>query len=115
MTQAIGEHSGPYTTGWIGDRAHIDPDDENVDVWVEFESGESYIATFFTLKNLATLMARYRESGECASGLYVWGSDMIVVERLTDDVIERTIADLLKSGEFTGAFSYCEPRVYEDG
>lgn len=114
MIQPAGIPSGPFKVGWIGDRACIDPDDDNVDVWVTFESGESYIATFFTLKNLATLMARYRESGECASGLYVWGSDMIVVERLTDDVIDRTIADLLTSGEFTGAFSYCEPRVYEE-
>jgi hypothetical protein len=99
--------SGPFKIEWIGDRTQIDPDDDNVDIFVKFESGSKYVATFFTLKNLATLLSRYRRTGECANGLYFWNSDMIVVERLTDEVVAATVSDLMVSGEFAAAFSEC--------
>jgi hypothetical protein len=100
---------GNYEIEWHGDRAQIDPHDDNVDIYVTFADGTRYTATFFTLKNIATLLDRYRESGECANGLYVWASDMIIVHELSDEVVERAVADLLGAGEFEGAFARCEP------
>ena len=84
----------------------IEGEDENtnVDVVVELASGKRYGATFVTLANLRTLMETYRETGECAHGLYVWASDMIVVRTLSKAVIEATVQDLLRSGEFADAF-----------
>src|SRR5262249_38411945 len=93
-----------YHVSWIEDEFGIDPDDDNVDVFVEFDSGDRYVATFFALDNLRSLMENYRETGECANGLYVWSTHMIVIERLTKANVERAIADLIDSGEFSTAF-----------
>ena len=95
----------PYQIEWIGDTSSIDPYDDNVDVVVRFSDGMRFVATFFTLKNIETLLERYRSTGECANGLYFWASDVVIVERIADDVISATVSDLLASGEFVTAFS----------
>jgi hypothetical protein len=94
----------PYTVQWVNDVFGIDPDDDNVDVTVKFATGEHYTATFFALNNLESLMEKYRETGECAGGLYVWSAHMVVIARLTSANVERAVADLLESGEFAAAF-----------
>jgi hypothetical protein len=81
----------------------------NCDVLVTLSAGTRHVATFFTLANIRLLMDRYRESGECANGLYFWASDMIIVEGLTETAIRQTIRDLLDSGEFHDAFSEAGP------
>jgi hypothetical protein len=97
--------SVPYRVTWVDDVFGIDPADDNVDVFVWFETGAHYSATFFTPLNIQTLLAKYAESGECAGGLYHWAANMVVVARLTKENVERVVADLLSSGEFTGAFA----------
>jgi hypothetical protein len=82
-----------------------DPRNDNLDVEVRFADGRRYSATFFTLSNVETLLRRYARSGECANGLYLWASDMILVETLTLDVIERVVQDLIASGELPKALS----------
>ncbi len=81
-----------------------DPLDDNIDVNVTTASGERYFATFFTVQNIRTLMNRYRDTGECNGGTYLWSSAMIIVETLTVDVIYATVRDLMHSGEFEHAF-----------
>lgn len=81
-----------------------DPLDYNVDVVVELEDGRAFGATFFTLANIERLMARWAETGECASGLYFWSASPIVVKRLDESVIHRTVRALIASGEFESAF-----------
>ncbi|PQV89209.1 hypothetical protein CDT93_21660, partial [Cronobacter sakazakii] len=39
--------------------------DDNIDVEVLLDNGERYTATFFTLKNIASILERYKNSGEC--------------------------------------------------
>lgn len=104
------QFTAPYTVkiiphDLVPEGVALDAADDSVDVFVEFETGEHYCATFFTLQNLRTLMRRYRDSGECRGGLYVWATDMIVVETLTRDVIEAAVDDLIQSGELASAFS----------
>jgi hypothetical protein len=76
----------------------------NVDVVVEFGDGKRYTATFFTMDNIAQLMARYRSTGENAGGLYFWAAEMIIVNELSRDVITRTVEALLADGDFYRAF-----------
>jgi len=73
--------------------------DDNVDILVDLEDGRDFSATFFTVDNLRTLMKRYRKSGECAGGTYVWAKDMIVVESIIVETIRWTIADLIEGGQ----------------
>lgn len=83
----------------------LDPQDDNVDVEVVFPNGERYVATFFTLKNLETIMDRYAESGECNNGKHLWAADMVIVRELTTETIRETVACLVLDGELKSAFS----------
>ena len=77
---------------------------DNVDVEVRLSDGSRWSASFFTLDNVNALFAKNRVTGECASGLYLWAADMILVERLDERVIRDTIDDLVETGSFSSAF-----------
>lgn len=74
-------------------------DDDNVDVRIELADGRAYSVSFFTLANLETLMVRWGRTGECANGLYVWATNMIVVQEITQAVIRRVAQDLVETGD----------------
>ncbi|UVO08498.1 hypothetical protein LW347_00340 [Pectobacterium polonicum] len=83
----------------------INPINDNVDVEVAFINGDRYVATFFTLSNIKSLIDNYKKTEECCCGLYFWASDMIIVELLNEDVIKCSVTDLIKSGEFYSSFN----------
>ena len=83
----------------------IDPTDDNVDVEVLSADGGRYVATFFTIKNIRTLLESYKVSGECQQGLYFWSSDLIIVEYLSDENIRKVVDDLWRTEEFYASFS----------
>ena len=82
---------------------HWDTHDDNIDVVIELPTGDKYAATFFTIRNIQSIINKYRATGECESGLYLWASNMVVVNDLERDTIQRTIESLLKDGEFAYA------------
>ena len=94
-----------YTLTIFHGIAPLDPDNANVDVHVTFPNGESFSAVFFTLQNIETLMKDYKETGECANGLYLWTSDMLVVQKLSEQTICEIVENLLAEGEFASVFS----------
>ena len=98
------QHNGYRLTIYSG-IAPLDPDNDNVDVQVTFPNGDNFSATLFTLQNIDTLMQRYTKIGECAAGLYFWASNMIIVQKLTEQTICEAIDDLLAGAEFTSIFS----------
>ena len=78
--------------------------DDNTDVRVILPDGRSYVATFFTIKNIERLLREYAANGECAFGQYFWSSEMIVIKSLDMSSIRTAVADLLRNGEFHKAF-----------
>lgn len=74
-------------------------EDDNVDVRIELADGRAYSVTLFTVRNLETLMARWGRTGECAHGLYVWATNMIVVQAISQAVIRRVAQDLVETGD----------------
>jgi hypothetical protein len=78
-------------------------EDDNVDVRIELADGRAFSVTFFTVTNLVTLMTRYGKTGECADGLYVWATNMIVVQMISMAVIEKVARDLVATGEIESA------------
>lgn len=96
--------SPKYEIEFVACGSGPDTRNDNVDVIVEFETGECYAATFFTLNNIRNIMDRYSASRECLGGLYFWSSSMIVVRDLERATIEATIRDLVSSGEFFSVF-----------
>lgn len=97
-----------YQLSLIVGQSDPDPEDDNIDVEIKLASGLRYAATFFTLKNIYTLMERHSQTGECANGLYFWASDMILVKELTEDVICKAVEDLIASGEIDKALTRIE-------
>ena len=85
--------------------APLNPDNDNVDVQVTFPNGDSFSAVFFTLQNIKTLMKDYEKTGEGANGLYFWTSDMLIVQKLTEQTICKAIDNLLAEEEFASVFS----------
>ena len=77
--------------------------DDNVDVEIELADGRRYSATFFTLQNIHSLMEKNKTTGECAGGIYMWSSNMILVDNLRQETIRRTIVGLLEEGELDAA------------
>ncbi len=87
----------------------IDENDDNVDVQVTLNDGSFYTATVFTLVNLQTQLKRSKRNGDCAGGLYFFCKDMIVVEHLNTEVVERLVADLFENDELAEAFDFHSP------
>ncbi len=50
-------------------------------------------------------MKDYKKTGECANGSYFWTSDMLIVQRLTEQTICEIVENLLAEGEFASVFS----------
>jgi len=77
-------------------QSHVDL---NCDVEVHL-NGERWSATFFSLRNVQTLLGRWAQTGE---GAYLWGPDMIIVPEVSAETIRDTVSELLESGKFQQA------------
>lgn len=86
--------------------------DDATDVHVRFADGGEWVATFITYLHLQTLRERFRKSGECLGGRYLWITDMLPVEEVSRPAIEEVVRELLATGEFYSIFRLCsEERV----
>lgn len=79
-------------------------DDDNIDAYITLENGDKYFGTFFTTRNIETIMRRHSESGESKGGIYFWATDMIIVKELTMECMNACIDDLLESRDFYSVF-----------
>lgn len=80
----------------------------NSDVIVKLQDGTRWIATFFTYKNIQTLVEKNRHSGECLSGKYFWANQMFLIDDISPKTIEGTVKHLLSSNEFAEVFEKIE-------
>ncbi|SMC84243.1 hypothetical protein [Moheibacter sediminis] len=79
--------------------------DENLDVFVTYQN-KKYVGSFFTYKNIESLIAKNKEWGELLNGRYFWASDMILVEEITPELIRKVIVEMINDESFFKAFSY---------
>lgn len=96
--------SGDFALHVVGGQSW-DPDDDNIDVEVVLRDGRRYGATMFTLANLARLFEKNRATGECAGGVYLWASGMVILSDLSTSTITIAVKDMLETGEFERAFA----------
>jgi hypothetical protein len=82
--------------------------DDNSDVIVTFTDGQRYVATFFTYDNIKTLTEKNKRTGEQLNGTYFWASDMILVDSVDRDTIEKVIGELIKENSFDQLFKFVE-------
>jgi hypothetical protein len=79
-------------------------EDDNIDVVVRLPNGENRTVTFFTIKNLVTLMESHRSTGECLGGTYFWARDLVIVKDMRRETIDSTIVEMVENGEYAQAF-----------
>jgi len=79
-------------------------ENENTDVFVEFENNEKYCATLFTYKNIEELRKKNQKNGECFNGKYFFAAEMLLVDNTGRENIENIINYLLKEGDFLSIF-----------
>lgn len=80
------------------------PQDDNSDVIVTRDDGTRWIATFVSYRNIETLRERYQKTGECLSGLYIWTSNMMLIETVSRQRIEQVIHELFRTTSFEQVF-----------
>ncbi len=78
--------------------------DDNIDVVVMLQDGSQRTVTFFTLKNIQSLLSEYKKTSECLSGKYFWAKDMVIAEDLKEETIRAIVTEMVKNGEFEFAF-----------
>lgn len=83
-------------------------DDNNTDAIVTFEDGMRWVASFFTYKNIQTLVEKNQRTRECLSGKYFWSSDMKLIDECSRERIEEVVQHLLVDGSFDKKFRRLE-------
>ncbi len=94
-----------YKSPIIGGEEFIN---DNSDIFVEFENGDSYVSTFYTYQNIEWLKNKNLKTSECLSGKYFWASNMLIIEKLDRDTIEKVIEELIINNEFNLVFQELE-------
>jgi hypothetical protein len=85
------------------------PVDDNSDAIVTFETGERWVATFFSYQNIVSQV----EKRECLGGKYFVATDMILVDEVSRERIEEVVADLKAKDEFERYFVLCDNSANE--
>lgn len=77
-------------------------DVSNVDVEVITSDGSRWSATFLTLEDVARIMGRWSESGECLGGRFfsLYGTDIVITSQGGLDFYVALLDDLIESGEY---------------
>lgn len=86
-----------------------DPDDLNSNVWVYFDDGTRWCATFYTFRNIEMLRKKNEQSGELLNGKYFVADHMILIDRLTKGDVESVVNDMIEAKEFDHYFELLEP------
>ena len=74
----------------------FDSMDSNFDIDFTY-NGKHYFATFFTYKNIKSLMLKNKKTGENCDGLYIRSDNMIIVDEINLDVVFSTLTDLINN------------------
>lgn len=67
-----------------------------VEVIVTFPDRSRWVGNFCTYKHLQTFNERNKQNGGNLNGTYFWCNNMILVDKVTREVVEATIDDLIR-------------------
>ena len=90
-----------------------DENDSNMDVIFTLSNGTKWVATFFTYQNILSLSQKNKVTGECLNGLYFCVKDMILIDRLNKDNIQRTLDEILNEDNISNYCTQIEDSVNE--
>ncbi len=81
---------------------------DNIDINIIFENGDTYFATLFTIKNVEYLMKTATNEIEKK---YFWATDMIIVKDLMEKTINETIEHIINAYNFKDYFTLIKKEV----
>lgn len=81
-----------------------DYEDLNTDVIVQFDNGERYFATFFSCKNLESMIRELMRSPDWAPGPGYKVLDIVVVRDFNNGDLTPVIESMLAEGDFQLVF-----------
>lgn len=81
---------------------------ESVDVYCRLDGKGESIGTFMTLGKIDEMMKRFKRTGE-NEGLFVPMGCELIVERISNNVVQRSIASLLEIDMFSDYFKLRNP------
>ena len=76
----------------------------NTDVIVRFDSGEEYVATFYSFKNLEGMIAEHKNSKEYLSDEYYKLLNMVLVNDFNNRNLLSVIEHMIVEGDFQVVF-----------
>lgn len=86
------------------DNAAIDYEDLNTDVIVQFDNGDQYIATFFSVKNLEGMLEEHKRSDEYLSEEYYKVLDAVLINDFRNKKLLSVIEHMMVEGDFQVVF-----------
>ncbi|MEV8517420.1 hypothetical protein [Dactylosporangium sp. NPDC051484] len=92
----------------------LDPDQDaeesvaNVDAFVDLPDGSSWALTIFTVDEVRRLLARWKETGEVANGVYFWAVDQLIVPEPGVRAMTTAIRELVRTGAIASVGVRCE-------
>ena len=73
-------------------------------IMITLEGGEKYVGSLYTLDEVCRQNQEHKSNGEFLSGSYFWSSNMIILEKITQNSVKDVINHLLASDGFYNAF-----------
>jgi hypothetical protein len=83
----------------IPDKEIFDPSVEAVEVILSTKDGKRYSMNFITKMYVPYVFDKNKRTGECAKGTYFSTPKMIIVKRMDEEIIKRTIDDYIANHE----------------
>ena len=83
---------------------HVDYENLNTDVIVEFDNGDEYVAPFFSFKNLEGMIEEHKHSKEYLSEEYYKLLNAVLVNDFHNSKLLSVIEHMMVEGDFQVVF-----------
>ena len=87
-----------FRINWTSSKP-FNPACEVVEVVLQTKDGKEYASNFLTQKYLNYVSKKNKRTGECASGTYFAVPNMVVVDKITNQSIKKTIDAMIEEME----------------
>ena len=80
------------------------PIDDNTEVVVVFDNGDTYAASFFTYRNIESARKLHQSKGDFLNGKYFWVECMVLIDFISQENVLAVVMDLIDQGDFYSVF-----------
>ncbi len=88
----------------IPNKRNFNPLNEAVEVVLTTKEGEKYSTNFATRIFLDYIFCKNRRTGECANGTYFSMPNLIIIEKISEENIRKTVDDMIRNRDIENYF-----------